>query len=91
LEQLNSNIQLVGINNRNLKTFEVDLEQSMRLAAQLPSDVVTVAESGIASIEDYFKLKNAGFKAFLMGEYFMKQPNAAEACMQFCEAVRKGA
>lgn len=91
LNQLNNHIQLVGINNRNLKTFKVDLEQSMRLAEMLPSEMVPVAESGIASISDYFMLKDAGFKGFLMGEYFMKQPNPAEACAAFCNLVRNEA
>lgn len=88
MEQLNEYIQLVGINNRNLKTFEVDLEQSMRLASQLPSAMVPIAESGISSPEDYLTLKGAGFKGFLMGEYFMKNKNPGAACMEFVAAIR---
>lgn len=89
LELLNSYIQLVGINNRNLKTFEVDLEQSIRLAAQLPGDMVPIAESGIGSAEAYFHLRSAGFKGFLMGEYFMKEKNPAAACQAFCEKIKE--
>jgi indole-3-glycerol phosphate synthase len=89
LELLNSYVQLVGINNRNLKTFEVDLEQSIRLAAQLPDAMVPIAESGIGSAEDYFHLRAAGFKGFLMGEYFMKERNPAAACQAFCETVKE--
>lgn len=88
LEQLNEYIQLVGINNRNLRTFEVDLAQSIRLAAQLPLSMVPIAESGIASPEDYFNLKNAGFKGFLMGEYFMKHDNPGAACKEFVNTIR---
>ncbi len=87
MEQLNDYIQLVGINNRNLKTFEVDLEQSMRLAAQLPSSIVPIAESGISSPNDYLTLKGAGFKGFLMGEYFMKNADPGVACMNFVTAI----
>lgn len=91
MEQLNDYIQLVGINNRNLKTFEVDLEQSIRLAAQLPTSMVPIAESGIASPEDYITLKAAGFKGFLMGEYFMKNEDPGSTCMEFVAAVRSKA
>jgi indole-3-glycerol phosphate synthase len=87
LKLLNSYVQLVGINNRNLKTFKVDLEQSMRLASQLPVGMVPVAESGIGSIDDYMMLKEAGFKAFLMGENFMKHADPGTACMEFCNTI----
>jgi indole-3-glycerol phosphate synthase len=89
LELLNSYVQLVGINNRNLKTFEVDLDQSIRLAGQLPDHMVPIAESGIGSAEDYFHLRAAGFKGFLMGEYFMKEENPAAACQSFCERINE--
>ncbi len=88
LELLNEYIQLVGINNRNLKTFEVDLEQSIKLASQLPSSMVPVAESGISSPSDYQYLKNAGFKAFLMGEYFMKNTYPGQVCIEFAEQIK---
>lgn len=89
LNLLNNHVQMVGINNRNLKTFEVDLEQSMRLASQLPNGLIPIAESGIGSAADYFRLKTAGFKGFLMGEYFMKHPNPAAACMAFSKIVQE--
>lgn len=89
LDLLNNYVQLVGINNRNLKTFQVDLEQSIRLAQQLPNNMVPIAESGISSAEDYFHLRAAGFKGFLMGEYFMKHKNPAAACQVFCETIKE--
>lgn len=88
LELLNSYVQLVGINNRNLKDFKVDLEHSMHLAAQLPGHLVPIAESGIASAEDYKRLRKAGFKGFLMGEYFMKHPDPGAACADFCQQIQ---
>ena len=89
LDLINDYIQMVGINNRNLKTFEVDLEQSIKLANQLPTSMVPVAESGISSPEDYIYLKKAGFKAFLMGEYFMKNENPGEVCIEFANKIKE--
>lgn len=68
-------IDLVGINNRNLKDFKVDLEHSVRLKNLLPKETLSVAESGIYSLNDFQFLKEKGFNAFLMGEFFMKEQN----------------
>jgi len=89
LDLLNNYINMVGINNRNLKTFDVDLEQSIRLANQLPDNMLPIAESGIASIDDYLYLRQAGFKGFLMGEYFMKTKDPAIACSNLCEKIKE--
>lgn len=72
LKHINKNIDFVGINNRNLKDFKVDLQHSVDLKNQLPKDILSVAESGIYSEEDFKFLKEKGFDGFLMGEYFMK-------------------
>lgn len=69
---------LVGINNRNLKTFDVSLDHSIALRKQLPSHCIPVAESGIHSANDLLTLYRSGFKTFLMGEYFMKHPNPGD-------------
>jgi indole-3-glycerol phosphate synthase len=71
----------IGVNNRNLKTFEVRLETSLELASRIPASVVRVAESGIATPEDMARLRAAGFEAFLIGESLMRQsdPGAALA------------
>ena len=71
----------IGVNNRNLKTFEVSLETSLELAARIPASVVRVAESGLATTEDLTRLRAAGFDAFLIGESLMRQadPGAALA------------
>lgn len=74
-------IDLVGVNNRNLKTFGVDLEQSVKLARQLGSGKVRIAESGISNIENIGYLKKYGFDGFLVGEYFMKQDDPV-ACFE---------
>ena len=65
----------IGVNNRDLKTFEVRLEVSLELAARLPADAVHVAESGIATAEDIERLRGVGFHAFLIGESLMRQPH----------------
>ena len=70
---------IVGVNNRNLHTFAVSLETSLRLAERIPAEVVKVAESGIHSAADVAKLAAAGFDAFLVGEHLMKSGDAAAA------------
>lgn len=83
LEHYNSKIDMVGINNRNLKDFKVDLQHSVQLKNQLPKEVLSVAESGIYSLEDFIFLKEKGFDGFLMGEYFMKNTDPAKAFEAF--------
>jgi indole-3-glycerol phosphate synthase len=69
----------IGVNNRNLKTFEVHLETSLQLASRIPSSAVRVAESGIFTPEDVIRLRKAGFDAFLIGESLMRQPDPGAA------------
>lgn len=83
LKHCNSKIDLVGINNRNLKDFKVDLQHSVQLKNLLPKDVLSVAESGIYNLEDFKFLKEKGFDGFLMGEYFMKNTDPAKAFEDF--------
>jgi indole-3-glycerol phosphate synthase len=83
LKHFNTKIDLVGINNRNLKDFKVDLQHSVQLKNQLPKEVLSVAESGIYSLEDFKFLREKGFDGFLMGEYFMKNANPAKAFEEF--------
>ncbi|MDE5429594.1 indole-3-glycerol phosphate synthase TrpC [Elizabethkingia meningoseptica] len=78
LLHFNTDIDLVGINNRNLKDFKVDLQHSVNLKNLLPAGTLSVAESGIYSTEDFVYLKEKGFDAFLMGEYFMKDENPGQ-------------
>lgn len=88
MEKLNSDINIVGINNRDLKTFKVDIAQSIRLANMLPQNAVKVAESGISSVKDLLYLKQNGFDGFLIGENFMKHENPGQACIDFCDELR---
>ncbi|MEY8759283.1 indole-3-glycerol phosphate synthase TrpC [Chryseobacterium tongliaoense] len=83
LEHYYSEIDLVGINNRNLKDFKVDLQHSVQLKNLLPKDCLSIAESGIYTLEDFNYLKEKGFDGFLMGEFFMKNPDPAKAFEEF--------
>lgn len=87
LQHFNPEIDLVGINNRNLKNFEVDLQHSVDLKNLLPKNVLSVAESGIYSREDFKFLKEKGFDGFLMGEYFMKNENPGVAFAEFVKSI----
>lgn len=69
---------LVGVNNRNLKTFEVSLDTTLRLMTQLPPDRLLVCESGIHTREDVLRMREAGVEAFLVGEAFMRSPEPGE-------------
>jgi indole-3-glycerol phosphate synthase len=74
-----SGAQIIGVNNRNLATFEVSLETSLRLAERMPSGVVRVSESGIHSAADVRRLADAGYHALLVGEHLMLAPQPADA------------
>ena len=87
LEHICGEIDLVGVNNRDLKTFEVDIERSISLAKKIPTDKIKIAESGISTVENIVKFKESGFRGFLIGEYFMKQPDPAIAFAEFIQQL----
>jgi indole-3-glycerol phosphate synthase len=80
-------LDMIGVNNRNLKTFEVSLDFSKTLADQIPNEFVKVSESGISSIEAIIELKPFGYQGFLIGENFMKTDNAGEAAKEFISQI----
>ena len=81
-------LDMIGVNNRNLATFEVSLENSKQLSALIPSDFVKISESGITSTADIIDLENYGFKGFLVGENFMKTDNAGKAASDFINQLQ---
>ena len=91
-EELNKSIMpsldLLGVNNRNLKTFKVSLEISKQLSTLIPNDFIKVSESGISSIEAIKILQPYGYKGFLIGENFMKTDNAGESAKQFIKKLK---
>ncbi len=76
-------LDMLGVNNRNLKTFEVSLDMSKELASKIPNDFVKVSESGISSVEAIKELKPYGYQGFLIGENFMKTENPGESAKKF--------
>jgi indole-3-glycerol phosphate synthase len=88
LEHICDKIDLVGINNRNLKTFDVDIDRSLAMAAKIPSDKIKIAESGISTVENIRLFRKNGFSGFLIGENFMKQENPGVAFEQFVTLLR---
>ncbi|WP_163517467.1 indole-3-glycerol phosphate synthase TrpC [Gelidibacter japonicus] len=76
-------LDMMGVNNRNLKTFEVSLDTSKHLSTLIPDDFIKISESGISSIESIKELHPYGYQGFLIGENFMKTDNAGESAKSF--------
>jgi len=83
--------RLIGVNNRDLRTFQVNLETALQLADRIPRNVVSVAESGIHSGADIGRLRAAGYQAFLIGESLMKAERPGEALRQLISAAEVSA
>ena len=88
LTYINEKIDMVGINNRNLGTFFTDVENSFRLAGQLPQDAVLVSESGISDPQTVKRLQTAGFRGFLIGETFMRTTQPGKALNEFINQLQ---
>ncbi|MBI1769251.1 MAG: indole-3-glycerol phosphate synthase TrpC [Bacteroidetes bacterium] len=84
---LSSKADLIGVNNRDLKTFEVNLDVSRKLSEHIPEEVVKISESGIAYPETVIELRKFGYEGFLMGENFMKQNRPEVAAREFIESL----
>jgi indole-3-glycerol phosphate synthase len=85
---LDAGCDLIGINRRNLRTFEVNLETAFRLVEKMPATCVRVAESGIQSGADLARLRSAGYEAFLIGESLMKEERPGEALAKLVEEAK---
>lgn len=83
-------ISMVGVNNRNLKTFEVNINTSLSLIGKIPSGKPAIAESGISSTAAIVTLRQAGFRGFLIGENFMKEADPGKAFESFVTALKNG-
>lgn len=88
LEKIIPELDAVGINNRNLKTFEVDIERSIELAKKLPKDIIRIAESGLSDVATACRMQENGFSGFLVGEQFMKQNDPAAGCAEFVTGLK---
>ena len=83
LEHYCDKVNMIGVNNRNLQTFEVDINTSLQLIEKIPAGVPAIAESGISDVETIKTLRNAGYRGFLIGENFMKEDNPGRAFEDF--------
>ena len=82
---LNAGANLIGVNQRDLYTFEVDQERAVRVIREIPNSITTVAESGIRNLEDAIVLADAGYDAVLIGEAFVKSSNPSSLISSFSE------
>lgn len=82
-------VDMVGVNNRNLKTFVTNIETSVELAALIPDEFIKVSESGLKEVKTIQKLRQIGYAGFLIGETFMKTPNPAEALATLSNKLRE--
>ncbi len=88
LEHICDEVKIVGVNNRDLKTFKVDIERSLKMAEKIPNDKIKIAESGINTVDDILIFRNNGFKGFLIGEHFMKQSDTGLYFKNFVEELK---
>ena len=88
LEHICNAIDVVGVNNRDLKTFTVDINLSIELSKKIPSDIIKISESGIDNIESIKLLKQHGFSGFLIGEKFMRENNPGLAFQKFSNELK---
>jgi len=89
LSKLSAKANLVGVNNRDLKTFEVSIKHSIELFDDLPKEMVKISESGINDPNAIVALKQTGFQGFLIGEYFMKDDHPWQRCREFIQRVQR--
>jgi indole-3-glycerol phosphate synthase len=89
LTNLDADADLIGVNNRDLKTFITDIEISRQLVDLIPGNVVKVSESGIEKPETIIELSQMGYKGFLMGQNFMQTADPGTACLNFINSVNK--
>ena len=88
LQHICLEVDIVGVNNRDLKTFTVDINRSLELADLIPSEKIKISESGISNINSILTLRQAGFKGFLIGENFMKEPDPSAAFADFVNQLK---
>lgn len=88
INKIPETVNLIGVNNRDLKTLKIDLNTSFELINKLPKQKTKVAESGIENPESILQLREAGYSGFLIGSYFMKHPEPSFACKEFIASIQ---
>lgn len=91
LDKITPDLDLIGVNNRNLETFEVSINNSLEMFDAIPSDFVRISESGISDVESIQTLKAAGYQGFLIGEYFMEDAQPHKKAQKFVRDIRQAA
>ena len=82
-------MDIIGVNNRNLQTFDVDIQTSYELLNYIPVETFKISESGISDPEVVCKLKEAGYNGFLIGELFMKSSHPGKRCLKFIDELNQ--
>jgi indole-3-glycerol phosphate synthase len=88
LDKVIDGVDIVGVNNRNLKDFKVDLQHSVELSHKIPESFIRISESGIDHPDTINYLRSQGFQGFLIGENFMKQTDPGKACEEFIKQLK---
>jgi indole-3-glycerol phosphate synthase len=88
IEKIDDRVDMIGINNRNLKDFSVNIQRSLKLLERLPQKAMKISESGLSDPEIVNHLRSNGFSGFLMGENFMKANDPAKACRDFIQRLK---
>ena len=83
----NTDVDIIGVNNRNLDTLDIDIENSVRIFEKIPSEFVKISESGISKVDSIIKLIKVGYDGFLIGENFMKTSKPEESAYNFIKKV----
>ena len=88
LEYIQPNVDVIGINNRDLKTFQTNIQHTINLSHKIPEKFIKISESGLSQPETVIKLQHEGFKGFLMGESFMKTTDPARTLKEFIQKIK---
>lgn len=88
LQNINPDVDFIGVNNRNLKTFDVSIQNSLELADLIPNEFIKIAESGLTTENEIKTLQKVGYKGFLIGETFMRTQNPGESCKELIHKIK---
>ena len=89
LEKVDIYVDLIGVNNRNLETMQIDIATSKTMSKLIPAGFIKISESGIENPNIVLELKQFGYNGFLIGSHFMKHPDPGKACAEFIEQIYK--
>lgn len=89
LKKIFHKVDVIGVNNRNLETMQIDIDTSKSMAKLIPAGFLKISESGIENPEIVLELKQFGYDGFLIGSYFMKHPEPGKACAEFIQQINR--